>query len=58
MNKQMKNSRHCEMLGAQIASMHNIAFYLRLVNEARQRIMAGDFLSWKNMMINKIIQRL
>jgi queuine tRNA-ribosyltransferase len=38
--------------------MHNIAFYLRLVSEARQRIMAGDFLSWKNMMINKITQRL
>ncbi|MDR2065772.1 MAG: tRNA guanosine(34) transglycosylase Tgt [Prevotellaceae bacterium] len=47
-----------EMLGAQIASMHNIAFYLRLVNEARLHIIAGDFLAWKNMMINKITQRL
>ncbi|MDR0754415.1 MAG: tRNA guanosine(34) transglycosylase Tgt, partial [Prevotellaceae bacterium] len=47
-----------EMLGAQIASMHNIAFYMRLVNEARQHIIAGDFFSWKNMMINKITQRL
>ncbi|MDR2292553.1 MAG: tRNA guanosine(34) transglycosylase Tgt [Prevotellaceae bacterium] len=47
-----------EMLGAQIASMHNIAFYMRLVNEARQHIFAGDFFPWKNMMINKITQRL
>ncbi|MDR2127374.1 MAG: tRNA guanosine(34) transglycosylase Tgt [Prevotellaceae bacterium] len=47
-----------EMLGAQIASMHNIAFYLRLVAEARQHIIEGDFFSWKNMMINKITQRL
>ncbi|MDR1553160.1 MAG: tRNA guanosine(34) transglycosylase Tgt [Prevotellaceae bacterium] len=47
-----------EMLGAQIASMHNIAFYLWLVNEARKQIIAGDFLSWKNMMITKITQRL
>ncbi|MDR0421342.1 MAG: tRNA guanosine(34) transglycosylase Tgt [Prevotellaceae bacterium] len=47
-----------EMLGAQIASMHNVAFYLRLVNEARKHIIDGDFLSWKNMMINKITRRL
>ncbi|MDR1983971.1 MAG: tRNA guanosine(34) transglycosylase Tgt [Prevotellaceae bacterium] len=47
-----------EMLGAQIASMHNIAFYLRLVTEARQHIMAKDFLSWKKMMMSKVTQRL
>jgi queuine tRNA-ribosyltransferase len=47
-----------EMLGAQIASMHNIAFYLRLVGEARKHIIDGDFLMWKNMMMNKITQRL
>ncbi|MDR1348850.1 MAG: tRNA guanosine(34) transglycosylase Tgt [Prevotellaceae bacterium] len=47
-----------EMLGAQIASMHNIAFYLRLAGEARQHIINGDFLLWKNTMINKITQRL
>ena len=47
-----------EMLGAQIASMHNIAFYLWLVGEARKRIIDGDFSEWKKSMINKIIQRL
>jgi queuine tRNA-ribosyltransferase len=43
-----------EMLGAQIASMHNIAFYLWLVGEARKHIITGDFLQWKNVMINKL----
>ena len=47
-----------EMLGAQIASMHNIAFYLWLVGEARKRIIDGDFGEWKKSMINKITQRL
>jgi queuine tRNA-ribosyltransferase len=47
-----------EMLGAQIASMHNIAFYLWLVGEARKHIMDGDFYDWKKSMMNKIIQRL
>ena len=46
-----------EMLGAQIASMHNIAFYLWLVGEARKHIIEGDFAIWKNMMMNKITQR-
>lgn len=47
-----------EMLGAQIASMHNIAFYLRLVGEARRHIIYGDFAEWKKIMMNKIIRRL
>lgn len=37
-----------EILGMTIASIHNLAFYLWLVGEARKRIIAGDFLSWKN----------
>jgi queuine tRNA-ribosyltransferase len=47
-----------EMLGAQIASIHNLGFYVWLVNEARQHIKAGDFLSWKNETVRKISQRL
>ncbi len=47
-----------EMLGAQIASQHNLAFYLWLVTEARNRIIEGDFKQWKNEMVKKLIQRL
>lgn len=47
-----------EMLGAQICSQHNIAFYLWLVNESRLHIEAGDFGSWKNLMVKKLSQRL
>ena len=47
-----------ESLGAQIASMHNIRFYLWLVEEARKQIIAGDFASWKNQMIPKLERRL
>ena len=47
-----------ESLGAQIASMHNIRFYLWLVEQAREHIIAGDFASWKNQMIPKLEQRL
>ncbi len=47
-----------EMLGAQIASLHNIAFYLRLVAEAREHILAGDFTPWKERMINQLGQKL
>lgn len=47
-----------EMLGAQIASIHNLAFYLWLVREARKHILAGDFVNWKNMMVKKLDQRL
>ena len=37
-----------EILGLTIASVHNLAFYLHLVAEARKHILQGDFLSWKN----------
>ena len=47
-----------ESLGAQIASMHNIRFYLWLVEEARKQIISGDFASWKNHMIPKLERRL
>jgi queuine tRNA-ribosyltransferase len=47
-----------ESLGAQIASLHNIRFYLWLVEQARAHIIAGDFASWKNQMIPKLEQRL
>lgn len=45
-----------EMLGLTIASVHNLAFYLWLVTEARKRIEAGDFKSWKGEMV-EIMQR-
>lgn len=47
-----------EMLGAQIASIHNLAFYLWLVGEARRQIIAGDFKTWKNKMIHQLKVRL
>jgi len=47
-----------EILALQIASIHNLAFYLWLVKEARQHIVAGDFLSWKRMMIENVSRRL
>ena len=47
-----------EILGMQIASIHNLAFYLHLVKEARKHILAGDFASWKNIMIPHLKQRL
>lgn len=47
-----------ELLGAQIASLHNLAFFLWLVGEARRHIVAGDFASWKNAMVPKLEQRL
>ena len=47
-----------EMLAAQIASLHNIAFYLRLVGEARSHILAGDFKPWKESMVQKLTRRL
>jgi len=47
-----------EMLGAQIASVHNLGFYLWLVKEARKQILAGTFKSWKNIMVNKVAQRI
>lgn len=47
-----------EMLGAQIASQHNLAFYLWLVKTAREKIQNGDFVSWKNEMVIKLKERL
>jgi queuine tRNA-ribosyltransferase len=47
-----------EMLGMQIASIHNLAFYLWLVGEARKHIIGGDFSSWKTKMIKQLSERL
>ncbi|MCM8569244.1 tRNA guanosine(34) transglycosylase Tgt [Gramella jeungdoensis] len=47
-----------EMLGRQIASIHNLGFYLWLVREARKHILAGDFTSWKNKMVKQMDKRL
>lgn len=47
-----------EMLGAQIASQHNLAFYLWLVKEARRQILADTFKSWKERMVKKLAVRL
>ncbi|MBD5196934.1 MAG: tRNA guanosine(34) transglycosylase Tgt [Bacteroidales bacterium] len=47
-----------ELLAMQIASIHNLAFYLELVRQARKHIIAGDFASWKKMMIEKVTRRL
>lgn len=47
-----------EILGAQIASIHNLAFYLWLVKEAREKIQEGTFSTWKNNMVKIISQRL
>lgn len=47
-----------ELLGAQIASIHNLSFYLWLMGEARKHIIAGDFASWKNVMVKKLDYRL
>jgi tRNA-guanine transglycosylase, queuosine-34-forming len=47
-----------EMLGAQIASIHNLAFYLELVKQAREKIREGTFLPWKNMMVKQLSKRL
>ncbi|MDT8274128.1 MAG: tRNA-guanine transglycosylase, partial [Desulfomonilia bacterium] len=47
-----------ELLGGMIASMHNLAFYMWLVDEARKHILAGTFSSWKDTMVRKISTRL
>jgi len=46
-----------EMLGAQIATIHNLAFYLSLVREARERILDGTFGSWKEETVRRISGR-
>ena len=47
-----------ELLGKQIATIHNLGFYLWLVREARKHILAGDFTSWKNKMVKQMDKRL
>ena len=47
-----------EILAAQICTLHNLAFYLWLVGEARQQILAGTFLPWKNEMVKVLGQKL
>ena len=47
-----------EYLGKQIATIHNLGFYMWLVREARKRIIAGDFRTWKEMMVKNMNQRL
>ena len=43
-----------EYLGIQIATIHNLAFYLELVKQAREHIQAGDFVAWKNIVTPKL----
>lgn len=47
-----------EILAMQIASIHNLAFYLWLTSEARRHIEAGDFKSWKTEMVERVTRRL
>ncbi|MDV6169801.1 tRNA guanosine(34) transglycosylase Tgt [Flavobacterium sp. DG1-102-2] len=47
-----------EYLGKQIATIHNLGFYMWLVREARKHILAGDFRQWKDMMVKNMSQRL
>ena len=47
-----------ELLAMQIASIHNLAFYLWLVKEARKHIIAGDFHTWKPAILERVTRRL
>lgn len=47
-----------EILGMQLATLQNLAFYLWLVKTARQHIQNGTFLPWKEQMVKKVSQRL
>ena len=47
-----------ELLAMQIASIHNLAFYLRLVGDARKHIIAGDFVQWKASVIDNLGRRI
>jgi len=51
-------SKSKEHLAIQISTIHNLSFYLWLVKEAREHIKAGDFVTWKNIMIPKLKNRL
>ena len=50
--------RSNELLGKQITSLHNIRFYLWLMEQAQEQLQAGSFNSWKNKMIKKLDSRL
>ena len=47
-----------EMLGGQISSLHNLAFYLKLVSDARRKIEEGEFKQWKDKMVKKVSERI
>ena len=47
-----------EYLGVQIATIHNLAFYLELMRVAREKIASGEFVTWKNQVVQKLGQRL
>lgn len=47
-----------EILGLQIASVHNLSFYLNLVTEARNHIIQGDFYVWKNSIVKQLVSRI
>jgi len=47
-----------EILGGQISSLHNLAFYLRLVSEARKKIEEGNFKKWKDSMVKRVSEKL
>lgn len=47
-----------EILAAMIASIHNLGFYMWLVKEARKKIISGEFSEWKNLMVNRLSQKL
>lgn len=46
-----------ELLGLELASLHNLAFYLRLVGDARQHIVNGDFTEWKRSVVDNLKRR-
>ena len=56
--KSEAKARAQELLALQIASIHNLAFYLWLMREARQHIIAGDFKAWKTVMVERVQRRL
>src|SRR5690606_26464049 len=47
-----------EILGAQLASIHNLAFFMKLVTDARNNIESGNFKEWKDRMIKKLSDRI
>ena len=47
-----------ELLGKQIATLHNLGFYLALVRKAREKILLGEFAAWKNKMVKQMDKRL